>query len=128
MKDVEPLNIDRVKSAYTDRWKKGTPGRALVKQSDEKPGQYAVRRDGSNEWHECLIVSHNERLWGTCDCIGHTNHEGACSHLIAVYRLETLRGNGFVPVQPHGITVEVRSKTQETADQIELTGQEGEEA
>jgi len=126
MKELEPLNVDRVKSAYPDRWNKGTPGRALVKESDEKPGNFAVQRDGSDRWHECTITRYNGLLWGTCDCVGHTNHDDACSHLIAAYRLKQVLEEPFPTHKPQAITVEVRSVDQERADQHEQpTRQEG---
>lgn len=123
---AEPLLFSRVRDAYPERWKKAEPGNALVNAHDEIDGHYAVRREGG-EWHECALAVANGEFVGTCDCEGFEFHDGACSHLCAVYRLRADEGpEAFPSVRPAGYRVELRSEGERRADgQEELVATDG---
>jgi len=115
MIDAEPLLFSRIRDAYPERWEKARPGNALVNPHDEIDGRFAVRREGG-QWHECVLAVAHEEFVGTCDCDGFQFHEGACSHLCAVYRLYADDGADAWPkVQPAGYQVELRSDEQDRA-------------
>ena len=121
---ADPLLFSRVRDAYPERWKKAEPGNALVNEC-ETEGTFSVRREGG-EWHKCsLAVAHGEFV-GTCDCEGFEFHDGACSHLCAVYRLRADEGHPFPSVRPSAYRVELRSEEERRADgQEELVATDG---
>lgn len=114
MIELERLDFGRIKSAYPDRWGKGRPGNAFINEGPEE-GAFAVRRQGG-EWHECTLIRWQGFDFGVCDCTGFKNHDGPCSHLIAVFRmLEGLNGD-FPRTAPLKLLVELRNPEVERTD------------
>lgn len=112
MKELERLNFSQVRDAYPDRWERGQPGNAFVKEHNEQPGIYKVRIiDG--QWHDCSLVVGLSHYWGTCDCKGFEHHTGPCAHLVAIRRLfgacDEFGQSNYHNVKPDKVSVELRT-------------------
>lgn len=111
---VERLQFDNVRQAYPERWEKARPGNQWVNPHDRDPGRYICRRQGSDEWHQCTLVTLAAEYFGRCDCSGFEHHSGPCSHLCAVYRIISDDTDVYQPRIVEA-DVELRSPAEERA-------------
>jgi len=114
MIQLDRLLFSEIKDRRPERWESGEPGNAIVRPHDEIDGRYAVRRQGE-EFHEVALARVNDEFAGACDCDGYEYHDGPCSHLIAVYRLLSLRDDDFHKVRPESYGVELRRDAEQRA-------------
>lgn len=121
---VRRLDFRAVQASCPERWQRGRPGGAFVNPHDETPGRWIVRRQGADEWHECVLCRVGSDPYGSCDCDGWRFNQGPCSHLCAVWR--SIPDKTTIPnVRPLSAAVELRSADERraaTAAEPEVSG------
>jgi hypothetical protein len=115
--DLDVLAFDELKAEHPDRYEKADlAATSVVEESD---GRFIVQRAESDESHVARLVETVGHPVGKCSCDGYQWHDGPCSHLSAVWRMEH---HGLVELPKarlRSVDVEVPGEDRELSDAVD---------
>jgi hypothetical protein len=115
--DLDVLSFSELKAENPDRYEKASlAGTAVV---DQGAGRFIVQRDGAEESHIVRLLETAGHPVGKCSCDGYEYHDGPCSHLAAVWRMQLADLLELPGARLRSVDVEVPGEDRELSDAVD---------